>query len=94
LYEPLDGLLTRHRALTLRFPAALATQPSIPGALWWSGEGTEWTCLCNGEVADVRRSVEGAGAQVVEERAPSLEEIFLARTRLGGQQPATSGQLE
>ena len=35
--EPLDGLLTRHRILTLHFPSALEARPPIPGALWWSG---------------------------------------------------------
>lgn len=94
LDEPLDGLLTRHRILTLHFPSALTVQPPIPGALWWSGEGTEWVCLGNGELTELRQAAEGAGAQVVEERAPSLEEIFLARTRGASGPRATVNQAD
>jgi ABC-2 type transport system ATP-binding protein len=81
LYEPLDDLLTRHRLVTLRFPQAFSAHPALPGALWWAGEGLEWTCLCDGELAQLKAAAVAAGASWVEERAPSLEEIFLARTK-------------
>ncbi len=81
LNQPLDELLAGHRALTVRFTAAPIGPPSWPGALCWSGQGNEWTCLCNGQREMWRQAAAAAGATVVEERAPSLEEIFLARTR-------------
>ena len=82
LNEPLDDLLARHRLVTLRFPQACPAQPALPGALWWSGEGAEWTCLCDGELTRLKEAAAAAGAAWVEERAPSLEEIFLARTKV------------
>ena len=82
LNEPLDDLLTRHRLVTLRFPRAFSAHPALPGALCWSGEGAEWTCLCDGELARLKEAAVAAGASCVEERAPSLEEIFLARTKV------------
>lgn len=88
LNEPLDDLLQRHRLVTLRFSRALATQPALPGALTWDGEGVEWTCLCDGALAQLKEAAVAAGATAVEERAPSLEEIFLARTRVGHSQEA------
>jgi ABC-2 type transport system ATP-binding protein len=81
LNEPLDDLLTRHCLVTLRFPDACSAHPTLPGALWWSGEGTEWTCLCDGASAQLKEAAVAAGASCVEERTPSLEEIFLARTK-------------
>jgi ABC-2 type transport system ATP-binding protein len=90
LNEPLDDVLARHRSLTVHFASALATQPQLPGALWWSGQGTEWTCLCDGQWTQCRQAAEAAGATIVEERAPSLEEIFLAHTKgvaAGSSQP-------
>jgi hypothetical protein len=47
----------------------------------WSGEGAQWTCLCDGESAQLKEAAVAAGASCVDERAPSLEEIFLARTK-------------
>jgi ABC-2 type transport system ATP-binding protein len=83
LNEPLDDLLARHRALTMHFAAAPAAAPQWPGALGWTGQGTEWTCLCNGQGTSCKQLAHEAGAAVVEERAPSLEEIFLAYARQG-----------
>lgn len=81
LNQPLDQILAGHLALTVRFAAAPAGPPSWPGALCWSGQGSEWTCVCDGQRELWRQAAAAAGATVVEERAPSLEEIFLARTR-------------
>lgn len=81
LNERVDDLLARHRLLTLHFPTNQAAQPQLPGALFCSGEGTEWTCLTDGEQASLREAAVAAGAEIVEERPPSLEEIFLARRK-------------
>lgn len=83
LNEPLDDLLARHRALTMHFATASAAPPPWPGAVRWTGQGVEWTCLCNGQGTTCKQLADEAGAAVVEERAPSLEEIFLAYTRQG-----------
>jgi ABC-2 type transport system ATP-binding protein len=81
LNEPLDDALARHRSLTVHFASAPASPPRFPGALWWSGQGTEWTCLCDGQWVQCKQAAEASGATIVEERAPSLEEIFLAHTK-------------
>jgi ABC-2 type transport system ATP-binding protein len=88
--EPLDDLLARHRALTVRFAAVPAAPPAWPDVFGWTGQGAEWSCLCNGQTVACQRMAEEAGAAIVEERAPSLEEIFLAYTRrdvTGSSQP-------
>ncbi len=82
LNEPLDDLLARHHLVTLRFPQACPAQPALPGVLWWSGAGAEWICLCDGKLTQLKEAAAAAGAACVEERAPSLEEIFLARTKI------------
>jgi ABC-2 type transport system ATP-binding protein len=90
LNEPLDDLLARHRWLTVHFAGALPAHPDWPGALWWTGQGAEWTCLCNGQWSACKQAAEAAGATIVEERLPSLEEVFLARTKgvaAGSRQP-------
>jgi ABC-2 type transport system ATP-binding protein len=46
------------------------------------GEGREWTVLCNGGLEELRIAAAHAGAQVVEEETPTLDEIFLARARV------------
>lgn len=82
LNEPLDHLLSRHCLVTLRFSEAHTACPALPGALSWTGEGVEWTCLCDGELALLKEAALAAGASWVDERAPSLEEVFLARTKV------------
>ncbi len=90
LDEPVEDLLARHCLLTLHFPCALAAQPQLAGGLCWWGEGTEWTCLTDGEQGVLREAAAAAGAEIVEQRPPSLEEVFLARRKsaaAGSEQP-------
>jgi ABC-2 type transport system ATP-binding protein len=88
--EPLDSLLTRHHVITLHWPEAVAVHPVLPGALWWSGEGTEWTCMCDGEWTRLKEAAAAAGATIMEQRPPSLEEVFLARTKIANLPEAQS----
>jgi hypothetical protein len=66
--------------LTLRFNAAQPRPPVLPGALSISGEGQEWTVLCNGALNELKIAAERMAARVVDEGMPSLDEIFIART--------------
>ena len=78
---PLDQILEGHRVLTIQFPDSLTTTPNLAGGLGWSGEGREWTCVCNGELEQLRSAATASGASIVEQRRPSLEDVFLARAR-------------
>ncbi len=78
---PLDQILDEHHVLTMQFANSLTTTPTLPGGLGWSGEGREWTCICNGELEQLRSAATLAGASIVDQRRPSLEEVFLARAR-------------
>ncbi len=78
---PLDRILDDHHVITLQFPESLASAPKLPGAMGWSGHGRAWTCVCNGEWEQLRSAAASAGASIVEERRPSLEDVFLARAR-------------
>jgi ABC-2 type transport system ATP-binding protein len=75
----LDDVKETHRCLTLRFAEARPRPPALAGVLAWDGGGCEWTALCNGRPGEVRAAVAAAGARVVEERVPSLDEIFVAQ---------------
>jgi ABC-2 type transport system ATP-binding protein len=75
----LDRLKSEHHRLTVSFDEPQARPPAIPQALIWHGAGREWTVLGNGCSEQFRRNVAGAGGRVVEEKVPSLEEIFVAQ---------------
>jgi ABC-2 type transport system ATP-binding protein len=81
LSAPLHEILQSHRRLVLRFENPQSTRPNLPGLLACEGEGREWTVLCNGGLEELRVAASAAGAQVVDEDTPSLDEIFLARAR-------------
>jgi ABC-2 type transport system ATP-binding protein len=75
----LDDVKDTHRWLTLRFAEAQRRPPALAGVLAWDGAGCEWTALCRGRPGEVREAAAAAGARVVEERVPSLDEIFVAQ---------------
>jgi ABC-2 type transport system ATP-binding protein len=81
----LDDVKETHRCLTLRFAEARRRPPALAGVLAWDGDGCEWTALCSGRPGELRDAAAAAGARVVEERVPSLDEIFVAQvgTRCG-----------
>jgi ABC-2 type transport system ATP-binding protein len=75
----LDRIKDTHHRLTLRFPEPRPQPPALAGALAWEGAGAEWIAVCNGEIDDLRDAARACGAQVVNQRVPSLDEIFVAR---------------
>jgi ABC-2 type transport system ATP-binding protein len=76
--DTLDGILSRHCRITLRLEDSRAEPPEIAGALTWEGSGREWTAVCSTSASDARIAAGRAGAEVVEESALNLDEIFVA----------------
>jgi len=68
-----------HHRLTLRFPEPRPQPPALSGALAWEGGGAEWVAVCSGRLGELRDAAAACGAQVVGQRVPSLDEIFVAR---------------
>ena len=75
----LDEIRAAHHHLTLRFPQPQANTPRIARALSVVGTGQEWSVLCNGGRQEVIAEAVHLGAQIVEQRSPTLDEIFVAR---------------
>jgi ABC-2 type transport system ATP-binding protein len=75
----LDDIKDTHHRLTLRFTEPLPQPPTLSGALTWEGGGREWVTMCNGRLDDLKDAAASCGAQVVSQRVPSLDEIFVAR---------------
>ena len=78
-HSALDDIKETHRFLTLRFTEVQPRPPLLAGALTWDGAGHEWTAMCNGQLGELRLAATACGARIVEERIPSLDEIFVAR---------------
>ena len=79
LCGPLDEIKSQHHRITLHFESAPAKPPVIAGALSVTGTGKEWTVICNGLRSELPAVAAGLGATIVDEHAPSLNEIFVAR---------------
>ena len=79
LCGPLDEVKTQHHRVTLHFETPLEKPPIVAGALRLTGGGREWTVICNGMRKDLPTIAAGLGARIVDERTPSLDEIFIAR---------------
>jgi ABC-2 type transport system ATP-binding protein len=78
--DALDRVKNRHARLTLRFEDPQPTPPRLAGALAWDGSGCEWTAICSGNSNSWQSAAAAIGAQVVEQSALSLDEIFIARS--------------
>jgi ABC-2 type transport system ATP-binding protein len=75
---PLEAVRGSHRHVSVRFGAPRSEPPQAPGVLRWEGGGEEWTAVLRGDAAGLRAALAGAGGRVVADRAPSLDEIFVA----------------
>jgi len=76
LCGPLDEIKERHRRVTVHFDDPPPTRPRFTGALGLAGVGKEWTFISN--CTDSRGEWSSAGARIVDETGPSLNEIFVA----------------
>ena len=81
----LDGELAaikeEHFKLIIRFPDPVTQCPPINGSLTTSGQGRKWTVFWQGKADDILPSVKSVVSELVEQHTPSLDDIFVARTR-------------
>ena len=80
----LDNIKSTHHRLTLRFPSPRPQPPAMSGALAWEGHGAEWVALCSGRLTELQDAAAASGAEVIGQRVPSLDEIFVARVGKNG----------
>ena len=78
LSAPLKTMKESHRCLTVRFAEPRPQPPSVAGVLRWEGGGEEWTAVCGDRAEELRNAVAAWNARIVAERAPSLDEVFVA----------------
>jgi ABC-2 type transport system ATP-binding protein len=79
--DSLDQIKLSHRRLTVHFAQPQYSPPRFNGALSCTGEGLEWTFLANGGSEELKQAVFDHGGTIVEEAAPSLEEIFVSHVK-------------
>jgi ABC-type multidrug transport system ATPase subunit len=75
----LDEIKQTHHRLTLRFDGNRTQPPALEGVLSWEGRGCEWTAVASGRLDALTLAASAVGAEVVEQKALSLDEIFLAQ---------------
>jgi ABC-2 type transport system ATP-binding protein len=81
LCGPLDEVKAAHRRLTLRFDEPRSQPPRLAGSLHSEGFGRDWTALCQAPTDSLADAAARLGARIVDDRIPSLDEIFVARVR-------------
>jgi ABC-2 type transport system ATP-binding protein len=81
LCDPLETILKSHYRFTVRFEQPQEKFPELPGQLHGTGEGQEWTVYCNGRREEFLRELSSRQANIVEEGSPTLEEIFVVRSK-------------
>ena len=67
-----------HHQLTLRTDGT-DLQPAFHGLLDCQRRGSEWTAIASGDLDDLTIAASSIGAQIIDHRRLSLDEIFLAR---------------
>jgi ABC-2 type transport system ATP-binding protein len=74
----LDAVKESHHRLVLRFDEPQPFAPKVPGVISLTGNGREWTAICNGRRDEAIAGTTRLGGKVVADEAPSLDEIFVA----------------
>jgi ABC-2 type transport system ATP-binding protein len=74
----LEEIKAKHRQFTLHFGNTHERLPVLAGAVSVRGNGKEWTVMCNGAQDELPVAAAKLGARIVDEHAPSLNEIFVA----------------
>lgn len=92
LTAAMDEIRESHRRMTLRFRQTMTSPPSLTGALSCDGAGQEWTYICSGESGLLRHEAAALGAQVIDDSALSLDEIFVSRVASPALLSARSGE--
>jgi ABC-2 type transport system ATP-binding protein len=75
----LESIRRAHARAQIRFGERLDQPPEIEGALSVEGEGRSWSVIHNGATEPFNASVARHRGEVVQSRAATLEEIFVAR---------------
>jgi ABC-2 type transport system ATP-binding protein len=78
LSATMEALKESYRCVTVHFAKSRPQPPHAAGALCWDGGDREWTAVVHRDSSDVEGAVANWGGRVVAERAPSLEELFIA----------------
>lgn len=79
LCDTLETIRSMHRKVTVKFDEAQQHGPRVEGVLLWEGRGAEWSALCTGNGDAMKQAQADHGFRIVEDGAPSLEDIFVAR---------------
>ena len=75
----LDEIKQTHHKLTLRFESERHQPPPLDGVLSWEGRGCNWTAITCGRLNELTLAASAVGGEIVEQRALSLDEIFIAQ---------------
>jgi ABC-2 type transport system ATP-binding protein len=75
----LDEVKQNHHQFTIRCDDLADVPPALTGVLEWQRRGAEWTAVAQGRLDDLLVAASAVGAEVVEHKVLSLDEIFLAR---------------
>jgi len=79
LSGPLDEIKQSHRSVTLRFDEPQSRPPALAASVVCDGFGRDWTAVCPGSIETLAEQAAGLGGRIVEDRTPSLDEIFVAQ---------------
>lgn len=75
----MDEIKQTHHRLMLRFSEERHRPPPIDGVLSWEGRGCHWTAIAQGRLDELTLAASALGAEVIEQKALSLDEIFIAQ---------------
>jgi len=78
LSAPLNIIKKSHRHVTIRFLRPRDEPPAAADVLRWEGQAREWTAVVRDGSGELGAALAGSEASIVAERAPTLDEVFVA----------------
>jgi ABC-type uncharacterized transport system ATPase subunit len=81
LLMSMEDLRANHQRRIVQLPSPVDTFPALDSLIHTQGEGNEWAVITHGTPDETRQQIEALGAKILEETAPSLNDIFIARVQ-------------
>jgi len=75
LSASLEAITRSHRHVTVRFAQPRSEPPALDGVLRWEGQAGEWSAVARTAISELKAAVHGWNASIVEERAPTRDEV-------------------
>jgi len=88
--DTLENIRTNHHCMTISGMPSDVDIHAMPGVLQAERTDAEWEIMCDGAIDAFKQAVTEQGGIIVDERSPSLDDVFVVRVKHGRKIPTNA----